>query len=1265
MDPGDRARGTNGMHAPNPDPRERPQPVDNAGGTGSSAPQNGSTGSHREGIPEPSLSDALRSNSSSTRGASAADMVAHIPLPVSTDDAPTVITQAGKNSSNSPSSPPLPHVVGDSKSIAGRKLGHFELIEAIGAGGMAAVLKARDLELGRIVALKILPPESALDPENVTRFKQEARAAAKLDHDNVARVYFCGEDQALHFIAFEFVEGITLRQTIDWRGPLSTSDAVRYMIQVAAGLAHASERGVVHRDIKPSNILITPDGKAKIVDMGLARHLESQSVNGGVTQSGVTLGTFDYISPEQALDPRQADVRSDIYSLGCTFYHALTGRPPVPEGTAAKKLHAHHHVAPLDPRELNSSIPDEVAAVLARMMAKDPGKRYQTPAELIAHLKSIAERLRISLESVASDATVQAVAADEVLPHVPRLRLSWVAAAASIVAAVVAIVVAANGPDFASPSPNWASGDTGPKLDSITDTGSRAKQGIANPEEPRVATAESLAAALASAKTNRIHLASGTFDLTKLGKAVAFQGSELELIGSPNHGTVIRLSAPSGKRADSPGSLTIAAGSLTIRGIRFEIAPPADGDDFSSDLIGLAVNEASKVTLEDCSFFPSEAARKAMVAGIGVNSPAADGIHLNRCLFAPGGIGLRVSSRTNVEILDSGFGPHASAIQIRDDGNPEESQSTRKSTLVRFDRASFMLDPGCAAVDVDESASLDVSISARYCVFAPANGAVPDAKVSGMETPARGAIVRNSARKRTVKVQALPGQWNAYYGVAAVSAAAKSDGFGVGWVKLDRRPWDPAGKVLEAFATSEPWTAFRLTLTGPGAERAVFVPQNDEWRVLGAQCRESINLRRVYGDSIWPPSRPAAAEITTRVWWPNAPEGQPLKPGEYADLVTLLRAARSGDTILIRHSGPLLLSEQYVIKPPKPAAGAVASDYHLTFKPESKDDKPILIPAPTGIIDLSLFQVVEGRVTFEGLHFALNPGDSQKTLAAVTVATGRGCEFIGCTFTLDELGSETTTVVSLPDPGSVMKMEGPASRAVPDVKFTGCLIRGKGRAVSLPVSRSFALEMSQCITALNGPVIYAKTAGRDLGSPDGSSIHLSRVTALLGGPFVELQGGSFGVMKAHGLVQTTITADHCLFAAVPGAGQPMVSVKDTEFDRMDPNGVVKWTAPEANRFANFELSSPGVVVKPDASSTQNWKWNEWFQFSKEVGVGKVEFEDEPDSLQDLSNLKPLHARVKKVELPNIPGAEPGDAGADPDRVANPPEEKKNTMPNEP
>src|SRR4029077_10032469 len=189
-----------------------------------------------------------------------------------------------------------------------------------------------------------------------------------------------------------------------------------YMLQIATGLAHAAARGVVHRDIKPSNIIISSNGRAKLVDMGLARSLDPNT-DGGLTQSGVTLGTFDYISPEQALEPRDADVRSDIYSLGCTFYHMLTGHPPVPEGTAAKKLHHHQNLAPLDPRQLNPDVPDDVAAVLARMMAKNPRDRYQRAEHLVMHLIQVAQKVGAPAEVPESLLFV-----DAPLPTAPRHR---------------------------------------------------------------------------------------------------------------------------------------------------------------------------------------------------------------------------------------------------------------------------------------------------------------------------------------------------------------------------------------------------------------------------------------------------------------------------------------------------------------------------------------------------------------------------------------------------------------------------------------------------------------------------------------------------------------------------------------------------------------------------------------------------------------------------------------------------------------------------
>ena len=310
----------------------------------------------------------------------------------------TVISKHSRSteqpSSVSEAKPAVPMSHADLEDVLeGTSLGHFRLEKFVGGGGMGSVFRGTDMRLGRIVAIKVLSRDRT-DPETLRRFQNEAQSAARLDHDNIARVYYVGEDRGLHFIVFEFIEGINIRDLVESKGPLPLDEAISYMLQVAEALEHASQRQVVHRDIKPSNILVTTDGRAKLVDMGLAR-LRMESDREDLTASGVTLGTFDYISPEQARDPRIADVRSDLYSLGCTFYFMLTGRPPFPEGTLLQKLLSHSSERPGDPRLIRPDLDEHGVEIIDKLLAKQPRDRHQQPSELIGELLLMADRLQL------------------------------------------------------------------------------------------------------------------------------------------------------------------------------------------------------------------------------------------------------------------------------------------------------------------------------------------------------------------------------------------------------------------------------------------------------------------------------------------------------------------------------------------------------------------------------------------------------------------------------------------------------------------------------------------------------------------------------------------------------------------------------------------------------------------------------------------------------------------------------------------------------
>ncbi|HKI34531.1 MAG TPA: serine/threonine-protein kinase [Gemmataceae bacterium] len=261
--------------------------------------------------------------------------------------------------------------------------GKYKLLEHLGAGGMATVFLCEHVSMQRRVAIKVLPPAQAKDPGAVERFYREARAVATLDHPNIVRAHDIDHDGKVHFLVMEYVEGPSLVDLVRKKGPLPVARACNYVRQAAVGLHHAHLAGLVHRDVKPGNILVDRSGVVKVLDMGLARFFNDHIDD--ITKrfdDNAALGTVDFLAPEQALDSHTADCRADIYSLGATLYAVLTGRTPFGPGTSMQKMLRHHLQEPAPLCELRPDVPEALAAVVARMMAKSPEARYQTAADV-------------------------------------------------------------------------------------------------------------------------------------------------------------------------------------------------------------------------------------------------------------------------------------------------------------------------------------------------------------------------------------------------------------------------------------------------------------------------------------------------------------------------------------------------------------------------------------------------------------------------------------------------------------------------------------------------------------------------------------------------------------------------------------------------------------------------------------------------------------------------------------------------------------------
>jgi serine/threonine protein kinase/WD40 repeat protein len=309
---------------------------------------------------------------------------AETPSPVATDARADTLTHTAADPRNDASSATV-------DAVRQELVQHerYRIVRLLGEGGMGSVYEAEHRVMQRAVALKVINSAFTSRPATVERFRREVRAAARLSHPNIVTTYDAEDAGSTLFLVMEYVEGASLGRLVKERGPLPIAEACNYVRQAALGLQHAHERGMVHRDVKPDNLIRTPEGQVKVLDFGLAA-LRGES-GGDLTEENTVMGTPDYMAPEQAEDARSADIRADVYSLGCTLYYLLTGSVPYPAPTAMLKILAHREQPLPSIRQARPDVSPELARVVARLLAKKPEDRLQTPAEVAAALAPFAD----------------------------------------------------------------------------------------------------------------------------------------------------------------------------------------------------------------------------------------------------------------------------------------------------------------------------------------------------------------------------------------------------------------------------------------------------------------------------------------------------------------------------------------------------------------------------------------------------------------------------------------------------------------------------------------------------------------------------------------------------------------------------------------------------------------------------------------------------------------------------------------------------------
>lgn len=1060
--------------------------------------------------------------------------------------------------------------------LTGQRLVHFLIGEPIGVGGSGAVFRAMDESLDRPVAIKVLAADLAANPEFLRRFQLEARAAARLDHENIARAYYSGADRGWHFIAFEFVEGVTLKEMIGRRGALPVSETIRYLQQLAQALEHAGSRGIVHRDVKPSNVIITPDGHAKLVDMGLAR-LDGPA--DGMTRTGATLGTFDYISPEQALEPRSADSRSDLYSLGCTIYHALTGRSPTPEGTAARKLAHHQNEHPTDPRDFNPEISDALVRVLERMMAKDPARRYASPNDLLQALTEFSGK-----ES--ANRLVPAVRAKQYLAWRP---LSVIAAS------VVALVVAME---------SWRrSNETASALKLISAAvpiAPASDQVIAEPPMNNeagvrdVATVAELIDAL-RADTAHIRLTARVYEIPTEGLSFAGRQLTLEAV-NPFRPPELRMSGP--PSAGVAGLISFRGPTpavVNLRGLHF--AP--FGGPTNRSIPTVYCGAIEKLSLELCTF--TEAIGETPQAHIALPARNSE-ISANRPA---------ISASTSV------FNRGGPAVQI---GQP----AALSFSNCAFDRVAAILDARGSVSSAESTCRLDqcTAVAERSGFFrfhheAGAAIQIGHSVLSGLPSTeqANPSLVQQFGSKRgDVEIRSLLSREgvplrNAYFGLLPFWTAET----GSDVVETARTP-DECSKKQFAFFDSESFElpaspfASNVAASRPGELSTAFVLDDSRPELRAERNGAVVPLGVQFGawGQIVSPSRHDDSRSTHRtIKVIDANKETSAALGVYRTLAQALPDVRPGDSILIRSNEVIAVEPIRLERPDLQLTIAAFPGY-----------RPELQLSAANQSDVALFTIAKGRLTLQQLHIAVRNSDALgKPRSLANVLPGAACYLQNCVVTLADQGPSANSVFSS-GPGASGDEPG-------TIRIDNSFLRGQGHLVGLRSSNAIHVETNNMLAVLDGSLLFAD--GNLSRNEVWCRLQFRDTTAIVTQPLVSLYSSVPGSTTVQ---QPVVRVSASSSSFVAAGDQPLLGV--TGVDTEDSaKALLAWSSDSNVVAANFSGAMAGFAVGNNRP-LWNAEYGRWAELFRDPGLAFARVRN-PLSTRGYARVTPRDCRFRLLE----------------------------------